>query len=55
MSEHATRSASDTGPMTRAELDAFLREPWIAKLACRRPDGWPCITSIGYGWLAGRL
>ena len=33
--------------MTVAEMNEFLQGPWIAKIACLRPDGSPYIAPAG--------
>ncbi len=38
------------GPLTPAELDAFLAEPLLLRLACLRPDGWPYIVPLWFAW-----
>ena len=38
------------GGMSREEVDAFLAGPWIARLACLKPDGWPYIVPTWYRW-----
>lgn len=31
-------------------MTEFLREPWIARVACLRPDGWPYVVPCWYHW-----
>lgn len=38
------------GPMSPAEVDAFLAGPWLARIACLKPDGAPCIVPVWYHW-----
>lgn len=38
------------GGMTSEERDAFLAGPWIARLACLKPDGAPYIVPVWYHW-----
>jgi Pyridoxamine 5'-phosphate oxidase len=38
------------GAMSKGELDAFLAEPHIARLACLKPDGFPYIVPAWYHW-----
>lgn len=38
------------GGMTRTELNEFLAGPWIARLACLKPDGAPYIVPLWYHW-----
>ena len=41
--------------MRGAELDAFLAQPLLLKLACLRPDGWPYIVPLWYAWHTRKL
>lgn len=38
------------GGMTPEERDEFLQGPWLARLACLRPDGWPYVIPLWYHW-----
>lgn len=38
------------GGMSTEEVDAFLAGPWLARLACLKPDGWPYIVPVWYHW-----
>jgi nitroimidazol reductase NimA-like FMN-containing flavoprotein (pyridoxamine 5'-phosphate oxidase superfamily) len=38
------------GPLKPPELDEFLAQPLLLKLACLRPDGWPYIVPLWYAW-----
>jgi nitroimidazol reductase NimA-like FMN-containing flavoprotein (pyridoxamine 5'-phosphate oxidase superfamily) len=38
------------GAMSREEMNAFLAEPWIARLACLKPDGSPYLVPAWYHW-----
>ncbi|MBV9358951.1 MAG: pyridoxamine 5'-phosphate oxidase family protein [Chloroflexi bacterium] len=38
------------GPLSPAELDTFLAEPLLLRLACVRPDGWPYIVPLWFAW-----
>lgn len=38
------------GGMSQAEMDEFLAGPWLARLACLKPDGWPYIVPVWYHW-----
>ena len=38
------------GGMTRAEMDAFLAGPWLARVACLKPDGAPYVVPLWYHW-----
>jgi nitroimidazol reductase NimA-like FMN-containing flavoprotein (pyridoxamine 5'-phosphate oxidase superfamily) len=38
------------GPLSAAELDAFLEQPLLLKLACLRPDGWPYVIPLWFAW-----
>jgi len=48
-------SADSGGPLSAAELDAFLEQPLLLKLACVRPDGWPYVVPLWFAWDAGKL
>ncbi len=39
-----------TRPLSPAARDAFLQEPWAARLACLRPDGTPHIVPVWHHW-----
>ncbi|MCA9932300.1 MAG: helix-turn-helix domain-containing protein [Ardenticatenaceae bacterium] len=39
-----------TTPLSRKEIDQFLRQPWGARLACLRPDGTPHVVPLWYEW-----
>ena len=38
------------GGMTRAEMDDFLAGPWLARVACLKPDGAPYVVPLWYHW-----
>jgi len=38
------------GPLSAAEVDEFLAQPLLLKLACVRPDGWPYVVPLWYAW-----
>ena len=40
-------------PMSEDDLDAFLKVPWAARLACIRPDGSPHVVPVWYEWQDG--
>lgn len=39
-----------TAPMSRAEITAFLKGPYAARLACIRPDGRPHVIPVWQEW-----
>lgn len=41
---------SKFGALSQSELDAFLAGPWLARLACLKPDGWPYVVPVWYHW-----
>src|SRR5258708_34096244 len=43
------------GPLSSAELDEFLAQPLLLKLACVRPDGWPYVIPLWYAWYERKL
>ena len=43
------------GPLSAAELDEFLGEPLLMKLACLRPDGWPYVIPLWFVWHSQKL
>jgi len=43
------------GPLSPAELDEFLAQPLLLKLACMRPDGWPYVVPLWFAWYARKL
>jgi nitroimidazol reductase NimA-like FMN-containing flavoprotein (pyridoxamine 5'-phosphate oxidase superfamily) len=43
------------GPLTEAELDEFLAQPLLLKLACTRPDGWPYVIPLWFAWSVRKL
>ena len=48
-------TAEAGGPLRPAELDEFLAQPLLLKLACVRPDGWPYIVPLWYAWRDRKL
>ena len=38
------------GGLSATELDEFLQGPWLARLACLKPDGWPYVVPVWYHW-----
>jgi len=38
------------GAMSKEEIDEFLAEPFIARLACLKPDGSPYVVPAWYHW-----
>ena len=38
------------GQMSKSEINAFLAEPWIARLACIKTDGSPFVVPVWYHW-----
>ena len=50
MSGEESRRGGKAGAMSREEMNAFLAEPWIARLACLKPDGSPYIVPAWYHW-----
>lgn len=38
------------GKMTTEEMNEFLAGPWLARLACLKPDGWPYVVPCWYHW-----
>ena len=43
------------GPLSTAELDEFLAQPLLLKLACTRPDGWPYVIPLWFVWVDQKL
>src|SRR6185369_4488137 len=43
------------GPLRASELDDFLVQPLLLKLACIRPDGWPYVIPLWFAWYERRL
>jgi nitroimidazol reductase NimA-like FMN-containing flavoprotein (pyridoxamine 5'-phosphate oxidase superfamily) len=48
-------SEESGGPLSAAELDEFLTDPLLLKLACLRPDGWPYVIPLWYAWHERKL
>jgi len=38
------------GAMSEVEINAFLSGPWLARLACLKPDGAPYVVPVWYHW-----
>ncbi len=38
------------GKMSQSEIDAFLAEPWLARVACLDDQGWPYVVPCWYQW-----
>ncbi len=36
--------------LTTEEISAFLKAPWVARLACLRPDGTPHVVPVWHEW-----
>jgi hypothetical protein len=47
--DHARRQVK-MGGMTSEEIHQFLAGPWVARVACLKPDGWPYIVPAWYWW-----
>jgi nitroimidazol reductase NimA-like FMN-containing flavoprotein (pyridoxamine 5'-phosphate oxidase superfamily) len=43
------------GPLSSVELNEFLAQPLLLKLACVRPDGWPYVIPLWFAWDVGKL
>ncbi len=41
--------------LSPAELEAFLAQPLLLKLACLRPDNWPYIVPLWFAWFEHKL
>jgi PPOX class probable F420-dependent enzyme len=48
-------NGESAGPLAPSELDEFLAQPLLLKLACVRPDGWPYVVPLWYAWFERRL
>lgn len=48
-------SEESGGPLNSAELDEFLAQPSLLKLACLRPDGWPYVVPLWFVWHERKL
>ncbi len=38
------------GGMSSEEMNEFLAGPWLARVACLKPDGWPYVVPVWYHW-----
>jgi Pyridoxamine 5'-phosphate oxidase len=38
------------GALSKQELDEFLAGPWLARVACLKPNGWPYVVPVWYHW-----
>ena len=38
------------GGMSVAEMNEFLAGPWLCRVACIKPDGWPYVVPSWYHW-----
>jgi nitroimidazol reductase NimA-like FMN-containing flavoprotein (pyridoxamine 5'-phosphate oxidase superfamily) len=43
------------GALSAAELEEFLAQPLLLKLACVRPDGWPYVVPLWFAWYEHKL
>ena len=50
MAEKAEWRGTKFGGMDAAEMNEFLAGPWIARIACLKPDGSPYIFPAWYHW-----
>lgn len=48
-------SNASGGALSTADLDEFLAQPLLLKLACVRPDGWPYVVPLWYAWHESKL
>jgi nitroimidazol reductase NimA-like FMN-containing flavoprotein (pyridoxamine 5'-phosphate oxidase superfamily) len=48
-------SESTGNALSPAELEAFLAQPLLLKLACLRPDDWPYIVPLWFTWFERKL
>src|ERR1700724_282746 len=44
-----------SGPLSAADLEDFVAQPLLLKLACVRPDGWPYVVALWYAWYENKL
>ncbi|HEX9441746.1 MAG TPA: pyridoxamine 5'-phosphate oxidase family protein, partial [Roseiflexaceae bacterium] len=51
----ASMSEDSGGPLSPAELDEFLAQPLLLKVACVRPDGWPYVVPLWFAWHEQKL
>ncbi|NIM94871.1 MAG: helix-turn-helix domain-containing protein [Anaerolineales bacterium] len=46
----ALSNIEPTSPLSEQEITAFLKGPWVASLACLRPDGTPHVVPVWHEW-----
>ncbi len=46
----AQTELGETLPLNEAQLNALLKAPWTARLACVRPDGAPHVVPVWHEW-----
>ena len=46
----AQAELGETSPLNETQLDALLKAPWAARLACVRPDGAPHVVPVWHEW-----
>lgn len=46
----AQAELGETLPLNEAQLNALLKAPWAARLACVRPDGAPHVVPVWHEW-----
>lgn len=46
----AQTELGETLPLNEAQLNALLKAPWAARLACVRPDGAPHVVPVWHEW-----
>ncbi|MGH2461333.1 MAG: pyridoxamine 5'-phosphate oxidase family protein [Chloroflexota bacterium] len=44
-----------SGPLSQGEVDEFLGETHLCRLACLKPDGWPYVIPLWYVWYGQRI
>lgn len=55
MSEANQSDTERSGPLSQVEMDEFLGETQICRLACLKPDGWPYVVPVWYVWHERRI
>jgi DNA-binding IclR family transcriptional regulator len=53
--DEISHGVGETLSMTANQVDALLRSPWMARLACVKPDGSPHVVPVWFEWNNGKI
>ncbi len=53
--DEVSRQVGETLTMTESQVEALLHSPWMARLACVKPDGSPHVVPVWFEWNHGKI